>query len=74
MNDDPKVLAATEKIARRMARQAGQPEAFWELHLTQAYEEYHGLNARPCAHGVPRDQLCRKCLAGISPRTERPEG
>jgi len=43
MNNDPKLLKATEKIARRMAREAGEPEAFWELHLTEAYREYYGL-------------------------------
>ena len=34
---------ATEKIARRMAREAGHPEAMWELFLVEAYEEYHDL-------------------------------
>ena len=30
----------TEKIARRMAREAGQPEVFWEMFLVEAYREY----------------------------------
>jgi hypothetical protein len=34
---------ATEKIARRMAREDGQPEALWELYLMAAYQEYYGL-------------------------------
>lgn len=28
-----------EKIARRMAKEAGQPDGLWELFLTEAYRE-----------------------------------
>lgn len=28
-----------EEIAKRLAKEAGQPESLWELFLTQAYEE-----------------------------------
>jgi hypothetical protein len=36
----------TEKIARRMAKEAGQPESLWELFLLDAYQEYYGLNRK----------------------------
>jgi len=39
----PRVECDTEKIARRMAREAGQPEALWELFLLDAYKEYYQL-------------------------------
>ncbi len=35
----------TTKIAKRMARDAGQSEAMWQLFLTEAYREYYGLTS-----------------------------
>lgn len=34
---------ATTRIAKRLAREAGQPESLWQLFLMAAYEEYHGI-------------------------------
>jgi hypothetical protein len=38
------VEKGTEKIARRMAREAGKPEGLWELFLGEAYAEYYGVD------------------------------
>lgn len=34
-----------EAIARRMCREAGQPESLWQIVLTEAYQELFGLPA-----------------------------
>lgn len=42
--------AATTRIAKRMAQDAGQPEALWELFLLDAYREYYGLQGPATTH------------------------
>lgn len=37
----------TELIARRMAREHGMPEGFWEGFLPEAYEELFGITRPP---------------------------
>jgi len=41
---DTTVAQETEKIARRMARDTGEPEGLWELFLMDAYREYYKLD------------------------------
>jgi len=36
----------TEKIARRIAKEQGYPESFWEMFLLDAYREFHGLERK----------------------------
>lgn len=35
-----------EEIARRMAREVGQPESMWELFLSKTYDELFQLNGK----------------------------
>lgn len=40
------VEKATEKIAKRMAKEQTGSDALWEMFLTEAYREYYKLNEK----------------------------
>ena len=39
MSDNIKLQRQVEKVAKRLAKEAGQPEGLWELFLIEAYQE-----------------------------------